>query len=116
VIDPQSARYGLAPPVPPTPHTPVALASLPCVRMGRHGRVLSITIRSTADVRALAQWCSMPMTHAGTRRTVLAAVCDWIERRECDLAMREREQADRERGCVALLLDAAQRIGEVERA
>lgn len=60
--------------------------------MGRQGRIKRIDIQSTADVRALAQWCAMPMAHAGTRRIVLEA------------------------GCVALLLDAAQRIGEVERA
>jgi hypothetical protein len=97
-------------------HTPDLLAVIPCVRLGRQNRIISISIRSPADVRALAQWCSMPMTHAGTRRTVLEAVCDWIEAREADLARREREQSDRERGCVALLLDAAQRVGEAERA
>ncbi|MFE8033801.1 hypothetical protein [Thiohalocapsa marina] len=33
-----------------------------------------------------------------------------------ELKRREREQRDRERGCVALLMDAAQRVGEASRA
>lgn len=91
---------------------PHSLAALHCVTLGRQNRIKRVDIKSLDDVRALAAWCSMPMTHAGTRRALLDAVVAWMDAREVDLARREREQADRERGCVALLLDAAQRVGE----
>lgn len=99
----------------PTP-TPLHLAGLSCVRLDRRGGVAHIEVGTLEDARALLAWCSMPMTHAGTRRRALDAVLYWIEGRDADLARREREQRDREAGCVALLLDAAQRVGEVERA
>ncbi len=96
--------------------TPCSLQTVACVSMGRNGKIKRIDIQSTADVSALLAWCSMPMTHAGTRRHVLDAVLGWITDWESDMLRKQQEQADRERGCVALLMDAAQRIGEVERA
>ena len=95
--------------------TPILLAGLRCVTADYRGRIASIEIQSLADVRALADWCSMPMTHAATRRRVLDAVVEWAEWRERQLAHERQEQRDREAGCVALLLDAAQRVGEASR-
>lgn len=98
----------------PTP-TPLHLAGLSCVRLDRRGGVTHIEVGTLDDVRALLAWCSMPMTHAGTRRRALDAVLFWIEGRDADLARRELEQTDREAGCVALLKEAAVLVGQAAR-
>lgn len=66
--------------------------------------------RSLADVRQLLAWIAgrgAPVPHI--RRQVAEAIIRY-------LVEREAEMRDREEGCVALLLDAAQRVGEVRRA
>lgn len=74
----------------------------------RYGRGWRYQVRSLDDVRALLLWSAT--LESQPRRLAAVRACLWW------LADRDAEMRDREAGCVALLREAAQRIGEANRA